>query len=923
MISELSVEEVCREQPELIAEISERLERVRLLDAQIDVVFPSGTTRSRKATLRDLSTKLPQLPGYVVESVVGSGGMGVVYRARHLTLNRPVAIKMLLAGGYAAQHELERFKREAESIAAICHPNIVQVFDAGECDGHPYFVMEFVEGGSLAQQLDGRPRSSSEAAIRVTTLARAIHAAHASGIMHRDLKPANILVTSDGALKIADFGLARRSDQAESGGQLTLAGAHIGTPSYMAPEQAAGNAIGFCALIDIYALGAILYEILTGRPPFRGESAAETERQVLHDEPIPPSRLNPKVQRDLQTICLKCLQKDPARRYASAADCADDLERFSRGDAILARPVGIAERTFKWCRRRPSAAAAITVSILAIAFAVVGGVWFQRIENARHVEQVVRQQSARTAVESALPLMRRLAQSRQWTEATGVLNAARDKLQDADSPELNSRLAAEEELLSVASQLDRIRQSVPEPVEVGYTFLSAQREYAAVFERIGIGRDVDVNTSAARVQTSPLRDVLLPALDTAAFTELFTAKDDERARLLAVARTAAPDPWQDRFRNPASWSDLGSLKNLLKDAPSANPPPPIHQLVILGLLLGNLGANDLTIDLLREAQLRDPSDFWVNLELGNALERAGNHAGAIQFFRIATALKPMHNVAWTTLGHVLIVNKTPADALAPLRKAIELQPAFPGSWQNLLTALADLERWDEAQAVAVAACAANPTNSDLANRSDWLYRTRGRKLATRQKWSEAASDYARAVNGAYAPDGEAWFELAAVLVLSGDATGYRKTCDSMLDRGQNAGLRKFLVARACTLGSVDQEKLNRAIQLGTIELDRNTQAHWSLTLRGALAFRQGRAADAIRFFEQSLRAEQDPIHAVTNWVWLARANARLGQKEVGRQWLTKAADFLDKSDGPPARIHLHDWLEAQIIRHEAQAELGQ
>jgi serine/threonine-protein kinase len=920
--SHVSAEEACREHPELLPEVRERLERARVLGAHISAVFPASDTRSARRTFRRLATKLPRLPGYHIEGVVASGGMGVVYRARHLTLNRGVAIKMLLAGGYAGPNELERFKREAESIAALCHPNIVQVFDAGECDGHPYFVMEFVEGGTLAQRLDGRPLRPREAAGDVATLARAVHAAHAGGIMHRDLKPGNILIALDGTLKIADFGLARRSDQPDPSAPLTITGVHLGTPSYMSPEQAAGAATAFCPLIDIYALGAILYEMLTGRPPFRGESAAETERQVLHDEPVPPARLNPRVPRDLQTICLTCLQKDPARRYGSAADLADDLERFLGGNAIHARPVGAAERAVKWCRRRPTAAAVVAISAVALAGAVLGGVWLQRAAHARHTERAVRQESARSAVESALPLIDRLAEGRQWAEAAGVLATARARLADARSPDLGSRLELTAESFEIARELDRIRQSLPEPADVGYSFLAARDAYARVFARVGIGPDADVQRAAATVRASPLREVLLSALDTAAFTELFSAGDDERARLLSVARAAAPDPWQDRFRDAAAWRDLSRLRQLVNDAPSAVPAPPVHQLVIVGLLLSSPGANEVTIEVLREAQLRAPSDFWVNLELGNALSRAGNRTEALQFFRTAVALRPTHNVAWTTLGNLLIADGKPGEAIAPLRKAVQIQPAYPASWQNLLIALADLERWDEAQGVAREAIAAIPTSDSIADSPDWLHRARARAAAARREWTSAADSYTRAVGGRCAADAEAWFELAAVHALAGDADDYRRVCTLMLDRCEHAGLRRFLAARACTLAPVPNETLVRAARLGTAELDENADAHWSLTARGALAFREGRAADAILTFERSIQADQDSVHAVINWAWLARAHASLGDDDTARQWLAKAGDWLDQPGGKPERIHLHDWLEAQLIRREAESILA-
>src|SRR5262249_50901660 len=250
---------------------------------------------------------LPQVPDYNVEAELGHGGMGVVYRAWHLRLHRRVALKMLLAGAHARPAERERFLREAGAVPGLRHPNIVQVDEAGDVDGRSYFTMELVEGGSLAQQIQGVPQPVGKAAALVVTLADAVHAAHQGGIVHRDLKPANILLTADGTPKVTDFGLARRL---QGGGPLPLSGVPVGTPSYMAPEQAQGQTEAAGPAADVYALGAILYELLTGRPPFRAATAAETLQQVISQEPAPPSRLNDQVPRDLETICLKCLHKE-------------------------------------------------------------------------------------------------------------------------------------------------------------------------------------------------------------------------------------------------------------------------------------------------------------------------------------------------------------------------------------------------------------------------------------------------------------------------------------------------------------------------------------------------------------------------------------------------------------------------------------
>jgi hypothetical protein len=279
------------------------------------------------------------VPGYEILSELGHGGMGVVYRARQLALDRVVALKMLLAGPHAGREEMARFRTEAEAIARVQHPNIVQVYETGTHDGRPYLSLEFCPGGSLENQLAGKPLPPREAAALVRGLATAVQAAHDARVIHRDLKPANVLLAADGTPKITDFGLAKRLDAVGR----TQTGAVLGTPAYMAPEQAAGRKdVGPAA--DIYALGALLYEALTGRPPFVAGTPMDTLLQVLERAPAPPQVLNPAVPRDLQTICLKCLEKEPARRYSTARALAEDLGRWLAGEAILARSYNLLDR---------------------------------------------------------------------------------------------------------------------------------------------------------------------------------------------------------------------------------------------------------------------------------------------------------------------------------------------------------------------------------------------------------------------------------------------------------------------------------------------------------------------------------------------------------------------------------------------------
>jgi len=323
---------------------------------------------------------LPLIPGYELFDVLGRGGMGIVYLARQVRLNRPCALKMILAGEHAGPGAVLRFLKEAETVALLRHPHIVQIYSMGDHDGRPYLELEYLDGGSLARKLEGRPLPAREAAGLVEAITHAVHEAHRLGVVHRDLKPGNVLLTADGVPKVSDFGLAK-SLTAESG--LTLTESTLGTPGYMAPEQAAGHARLVGPPADVYALGAILYELTTGRPPFRAATPLETMEQARSIEPVPPCRLQPSFPRDLETICLKCLRKEPDRRYASAAELGADLRRFLAGEPILARAVPTWERALKWARRRPVPAALGAALLLALAGLLAQGAWsYRRIDRA-------------------------------------------------------------------------------------------------------------------------------------------------------------------------------------------------------------------------------------------------------------------------------------------------------------------------------------------------------------------------------------------------------------------------------------------------------------------------------------------------------------------------------------------------------------
>ncbi len=321
-------------------------------------------------------TRVRYFGDYELLEEIARGGMGVVYKARQMSLNRLVALKMILAGQLASEEDVKRFYSEAEAAANLDHPGIVPIHEVGQHEGQHYFSMGYVEGQSLSAKLAGGPLPPRQAAELVKEVADAVAYAHEQGVIHRDLKPANVLLDKSGQPRVTDFGLAKR---VEGGSDLTDTGQVLGTPSYMPPEQAAGKRDQIKETADVYALGAILYTLLAGRPPFQADNQLDTLMQVLEQEPVSPRQLNPKVARDLETICLKCLDKEPQRRYGSATALADDLRRFLNDEPIRARPTSAMQRFVKWVKRRPAAAALVAVvawlglNSVALGIAVLSG----------------------------------------------------------------------------------------------------------------------------------------------------------------------------------------------------------------------------------------------------------------------------------------------------------------------------------------------------------------------------------------------------------------------------------------------------------------------------------------------------------------------------------------------------------------------
>lgn len=659
-----SAEEVCAHNQQFLAQVRKKLGRLRRVALELNELFPSTVDLKQSARAETVEERLPEIPGYEFERVLGRGGMGVVFKARHLNLNRAVAVKMLHGGGVATAGERDRLAREAQAVAALCHPNIVMVHDVGEFAGRPYFTMEFLPGGTLAEHLANTPQSPRTAAEMLRILSLAMHSAHQAGVVHRDLKPANVLLTSDGTPKISDFGLARILEADPS---QTLGCARVGTPSYMAPEQALGRSDGFCPSVDVYALGAILYELLTGRPPFRADSPLETQRQVVEQDPAPPTRLNTRIPRDLETICLKCLDKQPVRRYASAAALAIDLQLFLENRPISARRTSWVVRGVKWLRRRPAHA---LLALFAVASVAGGGAW-----GAWTVSQ---RAAAAVAIRADLEQITQLETAGRWEEARQTLSLAQMRLGDRSIDGLDEKLAQIASEIELAMRLDVVRMERAASGEMRFDVAKYERMYLELLQSAGIIRAADESPHviAERIRGSRIRKTLIAALNEWA---ICSVSKPELQRKLKIASLADPDPaWRDRVRNVFLWSDAAVIRELARTAPMD-----AQTVGLAPMLAGLMHANgDDPIPMLRRVQAANPGDFWANFMLADYLD-ASRHPDAVGFYRAARALRPDSVAAAVNLGTALQNQGINDEAEECWRAALRLRPGTAPALVNI------------------------------------------------------------------------------------------------------------------------------------------------------------------------------------------------------------------------------------------------
>jgi tetratricopeptide (TPR) repeat protein/tRNA A-37 threonylcarbamoyl transferase component Bud32 len=826
--------------------------------------------------------------GYEILGVLGRGGMGVVYKARQLALNRTVALKMILAGEHASPESALRFLAEAEVAAGLQHPNIVQVYHLGKHDGRPCIEMEYVPGGSLAQAHDGTPWPPRRAAQLVATLARAIHEAHRRGVVHRDLKPSNVLLAADGTPKIADFGLAKCLGQ---GPGLTRTDSVLGSPGYMAPEQAGGRSRQIGPAADVYALGAILYDLLAGRPPFRAATALETLEQVRSAEPVPPSRFVPGLPRDVETIALKCLEKEPSRRYATAEDLAEDLRRFAAGEPIRARPVGHAERLGRWCLREPRVAglAAGLVAALLAGFALVTWQWHRaerqadaaRAERNKAVGEWARAernfQRARQVVGRLMRLGRDLAEmprtdrtSRALLEEslTVYLTLLGEKTADP-GVRLEAALScmavghfrhvlhrhgeADEAFLQGAALLERLAAEFPDEPSYRFRLAECCRERGNLLRDLGedarsleaYDRAVDLgerllagSSGGARHRSSLASTLINRCVVLKARGRLDVAEADYRRAIALQEEALAAAPGKAIYRTELA---LG-----LDD---------------LGILLWSLGRREEAETSCRRA-----------LELRRGVAEGDDHRAWNRSFLARSYLH---------IGQILAGTARPEQAEASYRQAIRLQERLAAEFPDTPNHRSEL----------------NGTLGALADLLDGVPGRRPEAEAVR----EQILDHSRTLAADFPEEVGLRQGLALQLYAAGRTSEAVEELGRVLaekpgDRTSGNALA-WILATAPEPGCRDPQ---RALALAEEAVRANGEDAACWNTLGVARYRNGDHRGAVAGLRRSMQLGSGGTPH--DWLFLAMAHWQLGEPALGTPWYDKAVQAIESSPSPDREL---------------------
>jgi serine/threonine-protein kinase len=867
---------------------------------------------------------------YQIVRELGRGGTGVVYEARQSGVNRVVALKLLSAGKHAGIEQLARFRAEAELIGRLQHPHIVQVYEAGEQDGFPFLALEFMSGGSLRNRLNGAPQSPEWSARLIEVLARAVDAAHQAGVVHRDLKPGNVLFTSgtskDSQIraadaswsageipKIADFGLAKAlggSADGRSYDSLTQSGDILGTPSYMSPEQAAGRTGEIGPSTDIYSLGAILYELLTGRPPFQGVTVLDTLQHLVADDPVPPSRLQPRLPRDLEVICLKCLEKSAVRRYPTALALATDLERSLNGLPITARRLSGPAKCWRWCQRNPGVTTLATGLLAAVVAGFVGVLWqWSQAELARERESIARADADHRAAEIQRGVERLQAASAhvdrarvfwQWRRGDDALEALNEAI--ALRSDLGSawseraRLYADLGLWELAAADERRAFEYNEPSQItqwwSYAVLLASLGDIEGYHRLCQRMETRFSGNHETTMRDMLRTVCVSpnaATDYSRIvhrvrtTSLEMRPDAVTLYVLGLAHYRAGE-YRDaveKCRESQMSSEIG-----------AEQQPTFPVLALAYSQLGELENARASLASARQSRNRWIEQLYVSGEKG-----WGTHKGASANWPVPIALWLEFDTLYREARNELQDHETTED---PRLKVLRAR------------AFAMIGRYDTAEAEYQSALALAPHDDRIRMER---HRNQGYRLLHRSDFFGAAHEFAEATK-LNANDAGLWLAQCATSLEAGDRDAHRRLCQEMFARF--ADTREPWVADKVVWSCVSQpDSLPDMAVLEPLAAIATRSYSGATRIAGAMWVRAGRYADALAAFEDAAN-----LQPPNPWDWSFRAIAyyRLNQPRESRECLEQAACWIAQADRrktPEVEITKPCWKNLSWYEHAA------
>jgi serine/threonine-protein kinase len=856
---------------------------------------------------------------YAIQRRIGSGGMGVVYLAtRAQDYEQRVAVK-LIRHGLHSEEVLRRFQDERQALAALSHPHIARLLDGGSLDGQPYLVMEYIEGQPIDQYCRDHRLTLPQRLELFRTVCAAVEHAHQNLVLHRDLKPANILVAVDGSPKLLDFGIAKLLNPEARGRtvDVTRTGGLPLTPEYASPEQIHGGTM-LTTASDVYALGVVLFELLTEHRPHEaaGQAVYELARRVCEDDPPPLRRWRPDVPRDVEVICLKCLHKGPGGRYRSAADLADDLERWQRGEPIRARRVGRLERAVKWVRRQPALAGAVAAVALVVVLGSVAAVsWQQQRQRDRE-----RAAAARAQAEVGLTHAVELRQNYRFADADEMLKQVRGWARQAADRELDEKLDRAEADLKMARDLDRVRLEAAALVEGKWDPRRVRAQYPDVLARHGLDvLEGDLDHLAQTIRASAVRESIVAALDDWARAE--TDRPRKRRLLRLANRADEPGPWRRAVRQALAQRDAKRLRQLVSATGEDKPTPGV--VLLLADAFGNNSEEPTAM--LRRMQLEQPRDFWVSFALGNRLGQQKKHQEAAECYLVTVALRPDSAVthyglglalygkgkvdqaipcfkraiavgpkyapAHNNLGIALHAKGDVEGGIASYRKAIAFEPKFALAHYNLGVALHDKRKVDEAIECFKRAIAIDPRYAPAHNNL-------GNALKDKSKLDEAITCYHRAIaiDPKYA---KAHLSLGVALHLKGKVDDAIAFYQKAIDLGPKDARPHYNLGAAWH----DKKKLDDAIACYQKAIDIDPKLVLAHTNLGNAWKDKGKVERAIECYHRAIAVE--PKFAQAHGL-LGLALMQQGQFSNAHKSLRRCLALL------PANHPLRDWASHQL-----------